>query len=236
MQYFSIKDWSKFQHFRDRRPPWIKLYRDILDDIQWHELDPLSAKTLIMLWLIASEDNGMLPCSKELSFRLRISEKQVESIVSRLSRWLEQDDINMISNGYRDDRTETETETEGETERETKARTRKPPAFVLPDSILPEIWQAFEEHRNKMRKPMTDRARILIVKKLETLGGDHNALLDQSIRKGWQDVFPLKPTIPDEPSKEKKEELSRCQYGDCNRKGTAKIGNSRYCSEHLEMI
>ena len=50
----KIKNWSQFQHFKDRRPPWIKLYRDILDDIEWHELDAKSAKVLVMLWLIAS--------------------------------------------------------------------------------------------------------------------------------------------------------------------------------------
>ena len=36
--------------------------------------------------------------------------------------------------------------------------------------------------------------------------------------------------------KEKREELSRCQHIGCSRKGTAKIDNSRYCSEHLGMI
>jgi hypothetical protein len=29
---YRVKDWTKFQHFKDRRPPWIKLYRDILDN------------------------------------------------------------------------------------------------------------------------------------------------------------------------------------------------------------
>ena len=28
-----IKNWNRFQHFKDRKPPWIKLYRDILDDL-----------------------------------------------------------------------------------------------------------------------------------------------------------------------------------------------------------
>ena len=36
---YRIKGWVKFQHFKDRRPPWIKLYRDILEDPDWHDLD-----------------------------------------------------------------------------------------------------------------------------------------------------------------------------------------------------
>lgn len=95
-----IKNWHKFQHFKDRRPIWIKLYRELLDDLEWHELDPLAAKVLTMLWLIGSEDEGRLPDMKKLSFRLRMSEKQIISTTSQLSHWLEQDDINAISNGY----------------------------------------------------------------------------------------------------------------------------------------
>lgn len=95
-----IKGWKKFQHFKDRRPIWIKLYRDILDDIEWHELDGASAKYLVMMWLIASEDNGELPPIKELSFRLRITENQLKQYVTKLGHWLEESDISLISNGY----------------------------------------------------------------------------------------------------------------------------------------
>src|ERR1043165_2263672 len=93
---YAVKDWKKFQHFKDRRPPWIKLYRDILDDIEWHQLDAVAAKALVMIWLIASEHEGKLPPAKELAFRLRMTEKQTKSIVSSLSHWLEQDDIKPI--------------------------------------------------------------------------------------------------------------------------------------------
>lgn len=109
-----IKDWNKFQHFKDRRPPWIKLYRDLLDDIEWHDLEPKSAKALVMIWLIASENNGELPKLRDLAFRLRITQTELEHIVSTLSHWLDQDDIKTISSGYQVDAPETETETETE--------------------------------------------------------------------------------------------------------------------------
>ena len=129
----KVKDWAKFQHFKDRKPPWIKLYRDVLDDIQWHELPGDDAKLLVMLWLIASENEGELPPSKELAFRLRMTEKALKSSVSRLSHWLRQDDIKPITDnatistehpeGYQGDSSaipltrSQETETETETER-----------------------------------------------------------------------------------------------------------------------
>jgi hypothetical protein len=88
-----IKNWSKFQHFKDRRPPWVKLYRDLLDDMEWHQLEPRAAKALVMLWLIASENDGELPEAKTLAFRLRTTERsEVLDVLSELSHWLEQDD------------------------------------------------------------------------------------------------------------------------------------------------
>ena len=115
----KIKNWSKFQHFKDRRPPWVKLYRDLLDDMEWHELDPLSSKVLVTLWLLASEDDeqqGKLPNLKTLSWRLRLPQAQVVECINKLSHWLEQDEIKVISTGYQDDLPETETETKRETE------------------------------------------------------------------------------------------------------------------------
>jgi hypothetical protein len=143
-----IKNWSKFQHFKDRRPPWVKLYRDILDDIEWHELDPQAAKVLVMLWLIASEDDGNLPDIKKLAFRLRMTEKQTSDCIFKLSHWVEQDDIKPISTRYQDDRLETETETEterekeGETEKKTQRGTRLPA-----DCLLPPEWADFCKHQ-----------------------------------------------------------------------------------------
>lgn len=111
-----IKGWEQFQHFKDRRPPWIKLYRDLLDDIHWHELPAQSAKILVMLWLIASENDGYLPETKTLCFRLRCTEKVLIQSVSELSHWLD----TVISPRYHDGTLEKETETETETEKETE--------------------------------------------------------------------------------------------------------------------
>ena len=182
-----IKNWKRFQHFSDRRPIWIKLYRDILDDMEWHELDPAAAKTLVMLWLIASEDVGRLPCVKEVAFRLRTTDKQVESTITRLSHYLEQHDINLISGGYQDDALEKRRE-----ENIKKRREEAVPAFDIPSLIRSEVWAAFEGHRKKIKKPMTDEARKLVIKECVKIGGDPNALLEQSIMRGWAGIFPIK--------------------------------------------
>jgi hypothetical protein len=138
-----IKDWHKFQHFKDRRPPWVKLYRDLLDDLEWHELEPKAAKALVMLWLIASENDGELPDAKKLAFRLRISETATLEACSKLSHWLEQGDTNLISTGYQGDRPETETETETETD------------ISVIDVLFSRFWDAYPR---KVAKPEAFKA------------------------------------------------------------------------------
>lgn len=112
-----IKNWNKFQHFKDRRPPWVKLYRDLLDDMEWHQLEPRAAKTLVMLWLIASENDGELPEAKTLAFRLRTTERSILDVVHELSHWLDQDDIGLLSDGCHVDAPETEVEKSRERDR-----------------------------------------------------------------------------------------------------------------------
>ena len=138
-----IKHWNKFQHFKDRKPPWVKLYRDLLDDLDWHELDAQASKVLVMLWLIASEDEGRIPPTKTLAFRLRMTEKQTNDCLNKLSHWLEQDDINTISERYQDDSLETERETERETEKEKEAETKRGTkgSRLSADWVLPEDWE-----------------------------------------------------------------------------------------------
>jgi hypothetical protein len=114
----KIKNWTEFQHFKDRTPPWIKLYRYLLDDPAWHELSGDDAKILTMLWLVASEDKemeGNLPPSKTLAFRLRMTESKLKQSLTKLSHWLILDDNTAISQCYQHDAPETETETETET-------------------------------------------------------------------------------------------------------------------------
>lgn len=187
----KIKNWSKFQHFKDRKPPWVKLYRDVLDDMEWYELDPLASKVLVMCWLIASEDDGCLPNSKTLAFRLRMSEKQTIDCLNKLSHWLEQDDINAISEQYQSDSLERETEKE----KETKGAN----ALVLPDWMPLETWEAFLAMRKKMKRVPTDHAVDLLIKKLDRFranGQNIQAVLEKSITSNWQDVFEINERQP----------------------------------------
>ena len=172
-----IKNWDRFQHFKDRKPIWIKLYRDLLDDLNWHNLDPKLAKALVMIWLIASEERGQLPEIKSLAFRLRMSEKDTKDIVTRLSAWLEQDDINGISEGYQDDMPEKRREeTEKEKEKETDT----------PSGVSQQVWDSFVKQRKTKKAQVTALVIDGIQKEADKAGWTLEMALNEVVVRNWQ--------------------------------------------------
>ena len=136
---YKIKNWNDFQHFKDRSPIWIKVYRGLLNDIEWANLEPIDAKILVELWLLGSETDGYLPDIKTISFRLRKDIKVIEKSISHLNHWIIQDDNKMISEGYQVDAIEKRRE---EKENIVKRREEKikPKIIFSEDLVLPEKW------------------------------------------------------------------------------------------------
>lgn len=69
-RYFTIKNWARFQLYKDRTPPWICLYNTLLDDIDFNLLEPRTQRDLIFIWLLYSrkfgrEESGCLPYNPE---------------------------------------------------------------------------------------------------------------------------------------------------------------------------
>ena len=123
-----IKNWNQHQHFKDRNPPWIKLHREILDRRDISVISDRSFRTLISLWLLASEDKqllGNLPSIEDIAFRLRTSIDNIIKDLHELKDFLIDLDINMISERYQNESPETETETE-KRQRESVQKSIKP--------------------------------------------------------------------------------------------------------------
>lgn len=192
----KVKNWGKFQHFKDRRPPWIKLYRDILDDMDWHSLSGEDAKMLVMLWLIASENEGGLPDAKTIAFRFRVGVSKVEQALERLGHWLTseryQDDINESQNNSVADgsssvadietplRDREETETEKETDK------RRSATFDKPNDVSDSVWTDFLAHRKVKKSPVTET----VIDKFRREASKAGVSLEEAMRvccaRGWQ--------------------------------------------------
>lgn len=107
---------------------------------------------------------------------------------------------------------ETEWKQEKKRQRKDKDKEKSPPpstppkgGWGVPEGPLLDALRGFEEMRRKSRKPLTDRAKALLLGNLRKLSQDEAtqvAILEQSILKGWQDVYALKgePERPKETS------------------------------------
>jgi hypothetical protein len=176
----TIKNWVKFQHYQSgphakKHPDWIKLYRGLLDDIEWHNLDPLAAKTLVSLWLLASENGGTLPPLKTIAFRLRMPEKQIQSVLSHLPHWIDDTCLDTPADLSRP---------EEEREKENKNKKADTPLSLLKEVLDDDHAQAVVEHRQRLRKPLTCRASKLLGSELKK-APNPNAAADLMMARGW---------------------------------------------------
>lgn len=85
----QIKNWDKYQSYKDRRPPWIRFHRTILDDYHFQMMNDSCRALLPMLWLLACENDdptsGMIEiANEEIAFRLRQKLDKMEATINQL--------------------------------------------------------------------------------------------------------------------------------------------------------
>jgi hypothetical protein len=133
------KNWSLFQHYKDRCPPWIKLHRDLLNNRDFICLPTASKALAPMMWLLASESkNGIFDASiAELEFRLRMPASEIKiGIKSLIEKGFFIDADTLLAPCLHDATPETEREAETETKKETKTE-KKERATRLQDNWQP---------------------------------------------------------------------------------------------------
>jgi len=65
MQELKITNWKKWQSYRADRgqPPWIKIHRRLLRNLEWVSLSDAERGQLVSMWLLAADHNGVIPTS-----------------------------------------------------------------------------------------------------------------------------------------------------------------------------
>ena len=61
MRFFAIRNWQKFQHYKKRNPPWIKLYVSLLHDPEMATLPDGAWRLLITIWMLTARTGTWLP-------------------------------------------------------------------------------------------------------------------------------------------------------------------------------
>ena len=63
--FIRIKGWDKYQHYKDRNPPWIKLHQELLTSLTWALADDASRVLAIALMMIAAKTGNRTPANPE---------------------------------------------------------------------------------------------------------------------------------------------------------------------------
>lgn len=95
------KNWATFQHYKDRRPAWIKLHRALLDDYAFGCLPVASQALAPRLWLLASEYEGgkITATLQEIAYRLHLPiERLADAVIPLVKADFFVDDSNMLAN------------------------------------------------------------------------------------------------------------------------------------------
>ena len=73
--YFKVKNWDNFQHYKDRNPPWIKLHNQLLDNYEFELLGDSSKGHLLCIWMLASRTQNKMPYDAKWIAKIGASSK-----------------------------------------------------------------------------------------------------------------------------------------------------------------
>jgi len=132
MNYLRVKNWEKFQQYKDREPKWIKLHRGLNNNYEWSQLDEAHRAHLIGIWLLAAELDNKIPNDPSWIASKICAKKKVDLKQLVTSGFLES--YRTVQNCTDSEEVvylETEEETEEETETEKKTRATAPPENLV---------------------------------------------------------------------------------------------------------
>lgn len=141
---YRVRNWSQFQHYKKRNPPWIKLHFELLSSRDWVMLDDASRLLAIACMLVASRHNGEVPDDPEYIRRVAHLDRVPNLKPLIKCGFIESQAFacKPLANACAIDREETERESETQTEGWARPSKRCPSDFVVTEDLL--AWAAIE--------------------------------------------------------------------------------------------
>lgn len=209
MARFKVKNFEQFQHYKDRSPPWIKLYNELLDNYEFACLRDASKLHLVMIWLLASRSNNDLPYDPEwVRKRINATDKVDLDALAEAGFIIVNQELPLpeqdASNQLADSKQSAIPEKEGEREAETDKRSTVVDRFHEFFSIYPKKVKKKPAHKIWKSKKLNGLADILIEDVATRIKQDHRWLegfipdpttyLNQE---RWNDDLTAKPGKPE---------------------------------------
>lgn len=137
MKLIRIINWEKYQNYKHRRPPWVKVHRKILDSRQIMSIADASFGLLVKIWLLVSDSDEKIDGTIKMdfdciAFKLHKTTITIEDLQPLIDSGLIEiidnngDSLSIASeNGCLQSSTSARTETETETETEKEKINKK---------------------------------------------------------------------------------------------------------------
>ena len=90
-KWLRVTRWEKWQSYRRDRgqPPWIKLHRRLLRNMDWLALDDRQRGQLVGIWMLAADNDGFIPCDALIVKRLAAMDTAPDLKLFQDNGWLE---------------------------------------------------------------------------------------------------------------------------------------------------
>lgn len=105
---------------------------------------------------------------------------------------------------------------------------KKAATFTPPDWLDSEAWADFESHRRDIKKPLTDRARELAVKKLTGMSKEaQRETINRAIENRWIALYPKQEESRPSPPVVKREKMTDAEWRRRQKTATQKLKELR---------
>jgi hypothetical protein len=126
VRYFRVRNLEEHQHYKNRRPPWVKLHAALLDDYDFLSLQDASKAHAMLLWLVASKLDNRIPYDAAYLTKMlgATTEVDLEALLRhRFIELLPEDASEPLAGRSQDAMPESEADVEREAETETTSTT-----------------------------------------------------------------------------------------------------------------
>lgn len=191
--FLRVRNLEKYQHYKDRTPPWIKLHQELLEDYDFARLQDASKAHAICIMLLASRLDNRIPADPAwIAKKINATSKvHIESLLSLSFLELYQDASNLLQESH--DHARPEGEVEGEKSRAEIEGEKARLALAELNWRVDETWAAHLDQRSgfyadvdgrvpSVTPTLTEEIRGAII---ESLRRHDASLLGPESREAW---------------------------------------------------
>lgn len=194
MRHFRVRNWGKFQHYKNRNPPWIKLHTSLLEDYEFASLQDASKLLAICIWMLAARSDNKIPADPDW-IRSKCNLKSKPDLAPLFDggfiEWIQELPLpeQVASSALAECKQSADSETE---ERQRRDRDKSADAFdpLTIAGLNQEAWSLWVDHRREIKKPIRPHALKDAAEELAKLGDQQLATVKRSRANGWQGLFP----------------------------------------------